>query len=153
MVYPATAETPVAAEVQAAAEAPAVGPADSVPKPPDILFHIWAFAALAKAFAGNEFGQNPRGCGLNLTRAGLVPLRSSKPKHQPTTDPGSAPGRAAQHSLRLLQETSLGKTLAAVGSTPAGLVPLRFSKPGAHGLAADLATGAPTGPPGIKNNT
>ena len=56
----------------------------------------------------------------------------------------------AQHSLRLLQETSLGKTLAAVGSTRAGLAPLRFSKPGAHGLAADLATGGPTGPPGIK---
>ena len=55
----------------------------------------------------------------------------------------------SQHSLRLLLETSLGKTLAAVGSTPAGLLLLRFSKPGAHRLAADLATGGPTGPPGI----
>ena len=38
---------------------------DSVQKALDILFLIWAFAALAKAFAGDEFGQNPRGCGLN----------------------------------------------------------------------------------------
>ena len=38
----------------------------SVQKAPDTLFLIWAFAALAnKAFAGDEFGQNPRGCGLN----------------------------------------------------------------------------------------
>ena len=44
----------------------------------------------------------------------------------------------------------MGKTLAAVGSTPAGLVPLRFSKPGAHGLTVGLATGGPTGPPRIK---
>jgi len=49
-----------------------------------------------------------------------------------------------------LQETSLGKTLVAAGSTPAGLVSLRFSKPGAHGLAAGLATGGPTLPPGVK---
>ena len=56
----------------------------------------------------------------------------------------------SQHSLRLLQETSFGQTLAAVGSTPAGLLLLRFSKPGAHGLAADLATGGPTGPPWIR---
>ena len=35
----------------------------------------------------------------------------------------------SQHSLRLLLETSLGKTLAAVGPTRAGLVLLRFSKP------------------------
>ena len=56
----------------------------------------------------------------------------------------------SQHSLRLLQETSLGKTLADVGPTQVGLLPLRFSTPGAHGLAADLATGSPTGPPGIK---
>ena len=56
----------------------------------------------------------------------------------------------SQHSLRPLRETSLGKTLAAVGPTRAGLLPLRFSTPGAHGLAADLATGGPTGPPGIK---
>ena len=57
----------------------------------------------------------------------------------------------SRHSLRLLQETSYGQTLvAAVGSTRAGLPPLRLSKPGAHGLAADLATGGPTRPPGIK---
>ena len=37
-------------------------------------------------------------------------------------------GRAAQRSLRLLQETSLGKTLPAMGSTPAGLVPPEISK-------------------------
>ena len=29
------------------------------------FFSFGAFAALAKAFAGDEFGQNPRGCGLN----------------------------------------------------------------------------------------
>ena len=33
------------------------------------FFPFGAFAALAKAFAGNEFGQNPRGCGLNSGRA------------------------------------------------------------------------------------
>ena len=42
---------------------------DLVQKAPDILFLIWAFAALAKAFAGNEFGQNPHGCGLDSDRA------------------------------------------------------------------------------------
>ena len=35
----------------------------------------------------------------------------------------------SQHSLGLLLETSLGKTLTAVGPARAGLVPLRFSKP------------------------
>ena len=30
-----------------------------------------AFAALAKAFAGNEFGQKPRGCGLNSMGSNL----------------------------------------------------------------------------------
>ena len=70
---------------------------------------------------------------VGSTRAGLVPLRFPKPKHQPTTNPGSAPARAAQHSLRLLQETSLGKAL--------GLATRRLSNPGAHALAADLATG------------
>ena len=49
------------------------------------------------------------------------------------------------HSLRILLGTSLGKTLAGVGSTPAGLLLSLFAKPGAHGLAADLATGGPTG--------
>ena len=34
-----------------------------------------------------------------------------------------------KHSLRLLLETSLGKTIAAVGSTRAGLLRLRFPKP------------------------
>ena len=29
------------------------------------FFSFGAFAALAKAFAGDEFGQHPRGCGLN----------------------------------------------------------------------------------------
>ena len=85
---------------------------------------------------------------VDSTRAGLVLLRFAEPKHQSNTDPGSAPGRAAlaaHHSLRLLQETILGKALAAVGSTPAGLFLLRFFKPGAHGLAVDLATGSPTG--------
>ena len=57
-------------------------------------------------------------------------------------------GRAAQHSLRLLHETSLGKTLADAGSTPAGLVSLRCLKPGAHGLAAGLTTCGPR-PPGL----
>ena len=33
------------------------------------FFSFGAFAALAKAFAGEEFGQNPRGCGLNSGRA------------------------------------------------------------------------------------
>ena len=33
------------------------------------FFSIWSFAALAKAFAGNEFGLNPRGYGLNSDRA------------------------------------------------------------------------------------
>ena len=74
---------------------------------------------------------------VGSTRAGPLLLPFSKPKYQPATNPGSAPARAArppaaqasQHSLRLLQETSFGQTLAVVGSTPAGLVPLRFSKP------------------------
>ena len=35
------------------------------------------------------------------------------------------------------------------GSARAGRSRLLFSKPGAHGLAADLATGGPTGPLGI----
>ena len=86
---------------------------------------------------------------VSSTRTGLVFLRSSEPKHQATTDPGSAPGRAAgpvglrnsEHALRISQEISLGKTLAAVGSTRAGLCLPRCSKAGAHGLAADLATG------------
>ena len=47
---------------------------DSVQKAPDILFLIWAFAALAKAFVGEEFGQNPRGCGLNSGRATLLAI-------------------------------------------------------------------------------
>ena len=42
---------------------------DSVQKAPDMLFLIWAFAALAKAFARNKFRPNPRGCGLNSGRA------------------------------------------------------------------------------------
>ena len=88
---------------------------------------------------------------VGSTRAGLLRMPFSKPKHQSTTNPGSGrrPGRASQHSLRLLQETSFGQTLAAVGSTRAELLLMPFSKPGAHGLAADLATGGPTGPPGI----
>ena len=52
-------------------------------------------------------------------------------------------------SLRILQETSCGQTLAA-RSTPAGLLLLPFSKPGGHGLAADLTNGGATGPPGIR---
>ena len=36
---------------------------------PTYFFSFWAFAALAKAFAGNEFWQNPRGYGLNSGRA------------------------------------------------------------------------------------
>ena len=36
------------------------------------FFSFWACAALAKAFEGNEFRQNPRGCGLNSS--GAVPL-------------------------------------------------------------------------------
>ena len=36
---------------------------------PTYFFSFWAFAALAKAFAGNEFGLNPRGYGLNSGRA------------------------------------------------------------------------------------
>ena len=56
----------------------------------------------------------------------------------------------AQHSLRLLQETSLGKTLAAVGPTRAGLLRLRFSKPGAHGLQLAAPPYHRTTGPGIK---
>ena len=33
------------------------------------FFSFGAFAALAKAFVGEEFGQNPRDCGLNSGRA------------------------------------------------------------------------------------
>jgi hypothetical protein len=33
------------------------------------FFSFGAFAALAKAFAGNEFEQNPHGCGLNSDRS------------------------------------------------------------------------------------
>ena len=40
-----------------------------VQKALDILFLIWAFPALAKAFAGNKFRPNPCGCGLNSGRA------------------------------------------------------------------------------------
>ena len=36
---------------------------------PTYFFSFWAFAALAKAFAGNEFGLNPRGYRLNSGRA------------------------------------------------------------------------------------
>jgi len=36
------------------------------------FFSFWACAALAKAFEGNEFRQNPRGCGLNSS--GAAPL-------------------------------------------------------------------------------
>ena len=36
---------------------------------PTYFFSFWASAALAKAFAGNEFGLNPRGYGLNSGRA------------------------------------------------------------------------------------
>ena len=92
---------------------------------------------------------------VSSTRVGLPFSLFSKPKHQPTTNTGSAPwlgrrpARASQHSLRLLQETGFGQTLAAVGSTPAVLLLSLLSQPGAHGLAADLATGGPTGPPGI----
>ena len=32
------------------------------------FFSFWAFAALAKAFTGNEFGLNPRGYGLDSGR-------------------------------------------------------------------------------------
>ena len=60
---------------------------------------------------------------------------------------GKCPRATAMKVLK--RETSVGQTLAAVGSTRAVLLLLQFSKPGAHGLAADLATGGPTGPPGI----
>ena len=33
------------------------------------LFPFWVFAALAKAFDGNEFGQTPRDCGFDSGRA------------------------------------------------------------------------------------
>ena len=47
---------------------------DTVQKPPDMLFSFWAFATLAKAFAGNEFGLNPRDYGLNSGRAALLDI-------------------------------------------------------------------------------
>ena len=120
---------------------------------PTYFFSFWAFATLAKAFAGNKFGLNPRGYGLNSGRAaphGIL-LTQALTHHQPWLGArsGRPPARAAQHSLRLLPESSFGKTLAATGSTRLVPPPLQFSKPGAHGLAADLATGGPTGPPGI----
>ena len=87
---------------------------------------------------------------VGLARVGLVPLPISKAKHQPTPHPGREPARAAQHSLRLLQGTSFGETLAAVGSARAGLVLLPISKSRIDGTTTDLATGRPTGPPGIK---
>ena len=61
----------------------------------------------------------------------------------PPTQPRKLPtyffsfGSPSQHSLRLLQETSFGQTLAAVGSTRAVLLLMQFAKPGAHGLAAE----------------
>ena len=51
----------------------------------------------------------------------------------------------SQHSLRLLRETSLGKTLAATGLTRVGLVLLRFSKP-KHQPTTNPGSG-PLGPP------
>ena len=72
-----------------------------------------------------------------------IKLRASGPAHS-----GFA-ALAIALALRLLQETSFGQTLMVVGSAPVLLLLLLFSKPGAHGLVAGLATGGPTGPPGI----
>ena len=114
------------------------------------FFSFGAFAALAKAFAGEEFGQTPRGCGLNSGWATpLAIFQAQVPTHhQPWL---SARSGFAALAIRLLQETSFGQTLAVVGSTPVGLLLLLFAKPGAHGLAADLATGGLTTllPPGM----
>ena len=44
---------------------------DTIHKPPTDFFSFWAYAALTKAFVGNEFGRNPRACAVGAVAANL----------------------------------------------------------------------------------
>ena len=100
---------------------------DTVETSQHTFSHFGAFAALAKALiCGKRVWAKP-----SRPRALLGSDRPPWHSLNPSTNPpqtlarrplGRRPARASQHSLRLLLETGLGKTLTAVGPTRTGLV-------------------------------
>ena len=83
----------------------------------------------------------------------ILPITLSSARHSPKTSRQKISHFGpAQHSLRLLQETSFDQTLAAVGSTRAGRPPLPFSNP-EHQPTTNPgpAPGRAAGPVGLRS--